>query len=109
MSVVPAAPAAKSHVGEDPEYTIERGVGAPSATSVLITESEVALGSSAALSLPHTRITHRLSDATHVVAANLRWVFLTPAARPRRVRRHYPPRADSYFEHGLMAREMHRL
>jgi hypothetical protein len=76
---------------------------------ILVTEQEVVFSSSAAVSLPRTKTTRRLTDATRVVVANLRRIFLTSTARPRPARRHYPPRSNGYLEHALMAREMHRL
>jgi hypothetical protein len=80
-----------------------------SPTPILITEQEVVFSTSAAVSLPRTKTIRRLTDATGVVAATLRQMFLASTARPRPARRHYPPRSGSYLEHGLMAREMHRL
>jgi hypothetical protein len=80
----------------------------PSRTPILVTEQEVVFSTSAAVSLPRTKTTRRLTDATRVVAATVRRMFLTSTARPRPARRHYPPRS-SYLEHALMAREMHRL
>ena len=79
-----------------------------SPTPILITEQEVVFSTSAAVSLPRTKTTHRLTDATGV-AATLRRMFLASTARPRPARRHYPPRSGSYLERALMAREMHRL
>jgi len=76
---------------------------------VLVTEQEVVFSTSAAVSLPRTKTTRWLTEATRVVAATLRRMFMTPTARPRPARRHYPPRSSSYLEHALMAREMHRL
>jgi hypothetical protein len=75
---------------------------------ILITEQEVVFSTSA-VSLPRTKTTRRLTDATGVVAATLRQMFLASTAHPRPARRHYPPRSGSYLEHALMAREMHRL
>lgn len=108
MSVLPAAPAATPDVREDPEYTPEGDVAGPSPTPILITEQEVVFSTSAAVSLQRTRSTRWLTDATRIIAANLRGMFLTPTARPRPARRHYPSRY-SYLEHALMAREMERL
>lgn len=120
MSLLPAAPAATSDVGEGLDRTSD-GVVVPSLTDgagestelsptpILITEQEVVFGTSAAVSLPRTKTTRRLTDATRVVVANLRRTFLTSTARPRPARRHYPPRSNGYLEHALMAREMHRL
>jgi hypothetical protein len=79
----------------------------PSRTPILVTEQEVVFSTSAAVSLPCTKTTRRMTGATRVVAT-LRRMFLTSTARPRPARRHYPPRS-SYLEHALMAREMHRL
>jgi hypothetical protein len=80
----------------------------PSPTPILVTEQEVVFSTSAAVSSLRTKTTRRLTDATRVVAATLRRMFLTSTAHPRPARRHYPPRS-SYLEHALMAREMHRL
>jgi hypothetical protein len=79
----------------------------PSRAPILVTEQEVVFSTWAAVSLPRRKTTRRLTDATRVVAASLRRMFLTSTVRPRPARRHYPPRS-SYFEHALMAREMHR-
>jgi hypothetical protein len=120
MSVLLTAPAATSDVGEGLDRTFDGDAVVPSLTDgagegtelsptpILITEQEVVFGTSAAVSLPRTKTTRRLTDVTRVVVANLRRIFLTSAARPRPARRHYPPRY-SFLEHALMAREMHRL
>jgi hypothetical protein len=63
-----------------------------SPTPILITEQEVVFSTSAAVSLPRTKTIRRLNDATGVVAATLRQMFLASTARPRPARRHYPPR-----------------
>jgi hypothetical protein len=106
MSAASAAPAAKS-VHDDAERSL---ADAPewSPTPTLITEAEVVFSSAAAVSLPRTRTTGRLTDATRIVAAAVRRTFLTSSARPRPARRHYPKRL-SYLEDARMARQMHRL
>ena len=120
MLISAAAPAATSDVGEGLDRTSDGVVVVRSLTDsaesselspmpILITEHEVVFGTLAAVSLPRTKTTRRLTDATRVVVAKLRRIFPTSMARPRPARRHYPPRSNSYLEHALMAREMHRL
>src|ERR1700675_2853808 len=106
MSVLPAAPAATSDVGEGLDRTSDGDVVVPSLTDgarertelsptpILITEQEVVFGTSAAVSLLRKKTTRRLTDATRVVLANLRRIFLTSTGRPRPARRHYPPRSN---------------
>jgi hypothetical protein len=66
---------------------------------VVITESEVMLGTAAAVSPRSTHITRRMIDALGVVAA----AFRPPPPRP-----HHAHRA-AYLERACMAREMDRL
>jgi hypothetical protein len=106
MSAISSAPAAKS-VHDAAEHS---PADAPdrSPTPTLITEAEVVFSSAAAVSSPRTRTTGRLTDATRIVAAAVRGMFLTSSAHPRPTRRHYPQRF-SYLEDALMTRQMHRL
>jgi len=91
------------------EVSLTSGVGGnpqQSPTPTLITEQEVAFSTSAAVPLPRTQTTHWLADATRVVAASLRRIFLTLDARL--AHEYYPPRL-SFVEQPRMAREMYRL
>jgi len=105
MSVLPAAPAA-THVTKDADASPEGWV---SPTPALITEQEVLFSTAAAVPLPRTKSSHRLTDAIHVVAAAIRQIFVASTPNPRPARRNYPVRCDSYLEHSRMAREMYRL
>lgn len=87
------------------------GVGAGpqrSPTAILITEPEVVFSMSAAVPLQRTKTTRWLADATRVVAASMRRIFLTSTRGARPVRKHYPPHY-SYLERSRVAREMDRL
>jgi hypothetical protein len=104
MSVLPAAPAA-NYVTEDADTRPE---GQVSPAPVLITEQQVLLSTAAAVPLPRSKTTHRLTEVIHVVAVAIRQIFIAPTTDPR-PRRHYAMRSDSYLEHSRMAREMYRL
>ena len=91
------------------EVSLTGGVGGnprQSPTPTLVTEQEVAFSTSAAVPLPGTKTTHWLADATRVIAASLRRIFLTMGARA--ARKYYPPPL-SYVEQARMTREMCRL
>jgi hypothetical protein len=57
--------------------------------------------------LPHTKPAHWLIDVAPVVAALHRGFRALGVLRP--TRRSARARAESYFEYGLMRRELHRL
>ena len=93
------------------EVSLTDGVGASpqlSPTPILITEPEVVFSTSAAVPLQRTKTTHWLPDATRVVAASMRRIFLTPTRGAGPARKHYPPHY-SYLERSRTAREMDRL
>jgi hypothetical protein len=58
--------------------------------------------------LQRTKTAHWLADATRVVAASMRRIFLTPTPSARRARKRYPPHYG-YLERCRMAREIDRL
>jgi hypothetical protein len=58
--------------------------------------------------LQRTKTAHWLADATRVVAASMRRIFLTPTRGARLARKHYPPHYG-YLERSRAAREMDRL
>lgn len=91
------------------EVSLTDGIGGhpqQSPTPTLITVQEVVFSTSAAVPLPRTKTTHWLADATRVVAASLRRIFLTLGARL--ASKYYPP-FYSFIEQARMAREMCRL
>ena len=72
-----------------------------SSTEVLITEQEVVFGTAAAVGVHRENIGRRL-----VAIVRRPFATSTDASRPRP--RYYPTRYE-FFEHTLMAREMHGL
>jgi hypothetical protein len=98
MSELSAAPADTQNVVEKPEQVIE----AVSQPAVVITEQEVAFSTAAAIPLPRTKPTRR-------VTATLRAMFRSSSKDAQPVPRHYPQRRDEFLEEAAMEREMHRL
>ena len=78
-----------------------------SAPPILITEQEVALGTTAAQG-PQPRTSRRWITATRLIAVGIRRMFPTSTANSRSTPRYYP-RHYGFIEDALMAREMHRL
>ncbi len=74
---------------------------------------EVVFSTSVAVPLQRKKTTsisssHWLADASRVVAASMRRVFLTPTVAALPARKNNPERYR-YLEHSLVAREMYRL
>ncbi len=93
MTELHEVPATTLDVPSSPEFTLET----PSRTHVVITESEVAFSTAAAVPV-HRTTTRWWIMATRVVAVAVRRMFLT-TAEPRR----------RYMDDAVMAREMYRL